>query len=146
MSTPAPKRYIETPQRRPAHVQDAERMKDTPQAVVLRCVNCKETFVHTVADQERFAAQGYRHEPKRCTPCRRAGRGQTITATRPRARVAARADPPDVTVTLTPAEVHHLLAALADFKPPVRASTQYERIIALRRKLKAVALGAHGRS
>lgn len=37
---------------------------------VIPCEGCKKEFTHTAADQETFAAKGYRYEPKRCPECR----------------------------------------------------------------------------
>ena len=39
---------------------------------VIPCEECKKEFTHSVADQETFAAKGYRYEPKRCPECRQA--------------------------------------------------------------------------
>lgn len=34
------------------------------------CVDCGAEFVHSAADQERYAARGFTNEPKRCRDCR----------------------------------------------------------------------------
>ena len=42
----------------------------------LTCVDCGYEFTFTVGEQEFFATQGYTNEPKRCTQCRGARKGQ----------------------------------------------------------------------
>ena len=42
----------------------------------LTCVDCGATFTFTAGEQEFFASRGYTNEPKRCTECRGARRGQ----------------------------------------------------------------------
>lgn len=34
------------------------------------CSDCNGEFVHSVADQERYAQRGFTNDPKRCPPCR----------------------------------------------------------------------------
>jgi CxxC-x17-CxxC domain-containing protein len=34
------------------------------------CVDCGEEFVHSAADQSRYAERGFTNEPKRCKACR----------------------------------------------------------------------------
>lgn len=36
---------------------------------ILKCSDCHEEFVHTVASQQYFAAQGYKRDPTRCRSC-----------------------------------------------------------------------------
>ncbi len=38
--------------------------------ISLVCNDCKEPFIHTVADQERYLEKGFAHQPKRCPTCR----------------------------------------------------------------------------
>ncbi len=45
---------------------------------VLKCVDCSAEFVFTVGEQLFFADKGFKHEPKRCKPCK-AKRNQTLT-------------------------------------------------------------------
>ncbi|MFC2039216.1 CxxC-x17-CxxC domain-containing protein [Chloroflexota bacterium] len=42
----------------------------------LECQDCGTTFTFSVEDQEFFASKGYTNEPKRCSPCREARKGQ----------------------------------------------------------------------
>ena len=42
----------------------------------LTCVECGAGFTFTVGEQEFFASRGYTNEPKRCTQCRGARKGQ----------------------------------------------------------------------
>jgi hypothetical protein len=35
----------------------------------LKCVNCRKTFIFTVAQQESQIARGYPNNPARCRPC-----------------------------------------------------------------------------
>ena len=37
---------------------------------VLKCVDCSADFVFTVGEQLFFADKGFKHEPKRCKPCK----------------------------------------------------------------------------
>ena len=36
----------------------------------IACVDCGVEFVHSAADQQRYAERGFAHEPKRCKTCR----------------------------------------------------------------------------
>jgi CxxC-x17-CxxC domain-containing protein len=36
----------------------------------IECVDCGQEFVHSAADQERYATRGFTNEPKRCRTCR----------------------------------------------------------------------------
>lgn len=36
----------------------------------ITCVDCAQQFVHSAADQARYAERGLAHEPKRCPGCR----------------------------------------------------------------------------
>ena len=36
----------------------------------ITCVDCSAPFVHSAADQARYAERGLGHEPKRCPTCR----------------------------------------------------------------------------
>lgn len=36
----------------------------------IACVDCQAEFVHSAADQRRYAELGYANEPKRCPTCR----------------------------------------------------------------------------
>ncbi len=45
---------------------------------VLKCVDCSAEFVFTVGEQLFFADKGFKHEPKRCKPCK-AKRNQMLT-------------------------------------------------------------------
>ncbi|MCK6456514.1 MAG: zinc-ribbon domain containing protein [Phycisphaerae bacterium] len=36
----------------------------------LVCVDCQAEFVHSAADQQRYAERGFTNEPKRCPDCR----------------------------------------------------------------------------
>jgi CxxC-x17-CxxC domain-containing protein len=36
----------------------------------ISCVDCAQEFVHSAADQARYAERGLAHEPKRCPACR----------------------------------------------------------------------------
>ena len=36
----------------------------------ITCVDCSEPFVHSAADQQRYAERGFTNEPKRCPDCR----------------------------------------------------------------------------
>jgi hypothetical protein len=49
---------------------DVTTLKDIP----IRCKDCKCEFVHTVADQLKFASRGLTKKPKRCYECRKARR------------------------------------------------------------------------
>ena len=40
------------------------------QAKVLHCVDCGAEFVFTAGEQMFFADKGFKHEPKRCKPCK----------------------------------------------------------------------------
>ena len=40
------------------------------------CADCGQEFVHSVADQERYAQRGLTNDPKRCKPCREKRRSQ----------------------------------------------------------------------
>jgi len=40
------------------------------------CADCGQEFVHSVADQERYAQRGLTNDPKRCKPCREKRRNQ----------------------------------------------------------------------
>ncbi len=42
----------------------------------LTCVECGAMFTFTVGEQEFFASRGYTNEPRRCSDCRGARRGQ----------------------------------------------------------------------
>lgn len=48
---------------------------------VLVCEACQAEFVHSAADQERYAERGFKHEPKRCRTCREQRRGSTGAGT-----------------------------------------------------------------
>lgn len=37
---------------------------------VLACVECNSEFVFTAGEQMFFAEKGFKHEPKRCKPCK----------------------------------------------------------------------------
>lgn len=39
---------------------------------ILTCRDCGEKFAFTVGEQEFYAQKGFRNEPARCGPCRRA--------------------------------------------------------------------------
>ena len=39
---------------------------------ILTCRDCGERFTFTVGEQEFYAQKGFRNEPARCGPCRRA--------------------------------------------------------------------------
>ncbi len=41
----------------------------------LTCEACQAEFVHSAADQARYAERGFKHEPKRCRNCREQRRG-----------------------------------------------------------------------
>ena len=43
----------------------------------LTCVECNEGFTFSADDQQYHAEKGYENEPKRCTSCRAARRGQS---------------------------------------------------------------------
>ena len=43
----------------------------------LTCVECSQPFTFTADDQSYHAEKGYTNEPKRCTSCRQARRGQS---------------------------------------------------------------------
>jgi CxxC-x17-CxxC domain-containing protein len=34
------------------------------------CVDCGAEFIHSAADQQRYAERGFEHEPRRCRTCR----------------------------------------------------------------------------
>ena len=36
----------------------------------IECVDCHETFVFTVKEQEFYAEKGFENKPKRCAACR----------------------------------------------------------------------------
>ena len=40
------------------------------------CADCGQPFIHSAADQERYAARGLTNDPKRCKPCREKRRAQ----------------------------------------------------------------------
>ncbi len=40
------------------------------------CADCGQAFVHSAADQEKYAARGLTNDPKRCKPCREKRRNQ----------------------------------------------------------------------
>jgi CxxC-x17-CxxC domain-containing protein len=40
----------------------------------LKCMECQQDFIYTVAEQELHQSLGYQNEPKRCNPCREAKR------------------------------------------------------------------------
>lgn len=42
----------------------------------LTCADCGQPFVHSMADQERYAARGLTNDPKRCKACREKRRQQ----------------------------------------------------------------------
>jgi CxxC-x17-CxxC domain-containing protein len=42
----------------------------------INCVDCASPFVHSAADQARYAERGLGHEPKRCPGCRAKRRSQ----------------------------------------------------------------------
>lgn len=42
--------------------------------ISLKCADCGQDFIHTVADQERYQSRGFAHTPKRCPTCREARR------------------------------------------------------------------------
>ena len=42
----------------------------------LQCSDCGATFTFTAEEQEFYAGRGYTNEPKRCSACREARRGQ----------------------------------------------------------------------
>ena len=42
----------------------------------INCVDCATPFVHSAADQARYAERGLGHEPKRCPTCRAKRGGQ----------------------------------------------------------------------
>ena len=42
----------------------------------LTCVDCAAEFTFTVGEQELFASRGYTNDPKSCTQCRSARKGQ----------------------------------------------------------------------
>ena len=37
---------------------------------MIMCSDCNSEFVHSVADQERYAQRGFTNDPKRCPTCR----------------------------------------------------------------------------
>lgn len=41
------------------------------------CADCNMEFVHSAADQERYAQKGFTHHPKRCPTCREKRRAQS---------------------------------------------------------------------
>ena len=43
----------------------------------LACVECGNPFVFSADDQQYHSEKGYTNEPKRCTSCRQARRGQS---------------------------------------------------------------------
>lgn len=43
------------------------------------CADCGQPFVHSAADQERYAARGLTNDPKRCKPCREKRRNQSAS-------------------------------------------------------------------
>jgi CxxC-x17-CxxC domain-containing protein len=43
----------------------------------LICADCSGEFIHSGADQARYAERGFTNEPKRCRPCREKRRAQT---------------------------------------------------------------------
>lgn len=45
---------------------------------VLKCVDCSAEFVFTVGEQLFYADKGFKHEPKRCKPCK-TKRNQMLT-------------------------------------------------------------------
>ncbi|TWT40430.1 hypothetical protein RAS1_41390 [Phycisphaerae bacterium RAS1] len=45
--------------------------------ISLKCADCGQDFIHTVADQERYQSRGFAHTPKRCPTCREARRQKT---------------------------------------------------------------------
>ena len=43
----------------------------------IACVDCGQDFVHSAADQERYASRGFTNEPKRCRECREKRKAQS---------------------------------------------------------------------
>lgn len=40
------------------------------------CADCGQEFIHSAADQEKYATRGLTNDPKRCKPCREKRRNQ----------------------------------------------------------------------
>jgi len=57
----------------------------------LVCVECREAFVCSAAEQLFFARRALRHEPRRCAACRKRPRVGASQARRGRARVEVEA-------------------------------------------------------
>jgi CxxC-x17-CxxC domain-containing protein len=51
-------------------------MASTYNEKTLTCSECGAEFVHSVADQQRYAERGFTSDPKRCPTCRQARRAQ----------------------------------------------------------------------
>ncbi len=51
-----------------------------PQDKTIVCNDCGKEFVHSVADQARYAERGFTNDPKRCRECREVRKAETAAA------------------------------------------------------------------